>query len=180
MQHMREALRELGAGDRILFHYSGPCTQDLIHAGGDIVRRRMSTRGVAQSIQRKLFSAFVELAQNVMHYANVPAGLPAEGPERCGSIWVGRDDAHFFVLCANPVTEAAVPALRTQLERLRDMDGAAIRAAYRERMHSEPAEGSKGATLGLLTLARDASAPLEYAFERNDAGTTTLCLRVMI
>lgn len=59
--------------------------------------------------------------------------------------------------------------LRGTLERVRTMTLDEIKRAYKETLRAEVPEGSKGAGLGILTMARDASAPLEYNFQPIDS-----------
>jgi hypothetical protein len=54
--------------------------------------------------------------------------------------------------------------LREKLEPLRSMTLDEIKRAYQETLRAELPEGSKGAGLGFLTVARDASEPLEFEF----------------
>jgi hypothetical protein len=57
-----------------------------------------------------------------------------------------------------------------------------IKEAYRQTLRADTPDESKGAGLGFLTMARDASAPLEFAFyPRAGAPETTLfCLKTII
>jgi hypothetical protein len=48
---------------------------------------------------------------------------------------------------------------------LRTMTLEEIKRAYQDTLRAEVPEGSKGAGLGFLTVARDASEPLEFEFE---------------
>ncbi|MNT96692.1 hypothetical protein D3C72_2388500 [compost metagenome] len=61
-----------------------------------------------------------------------------------------------------------MPRLTDKLDALRAMSLEEIKQSYREQLrnpdHSATDTLSKGAGLGLLTIARDASAPLEYSF----------------
>ena len=44
-----------------------------------------------------------------------------------------------------------------------------IKQAYRQTLREETPEGSKGAGMGLLTVARDAREPLEFDFDAADS-----------
>ncbi len=50
-----------------------------------------------------------------------------------------------------------------------------IKQAYKQTLRAEAPEGSKGAGLGFLTMARDASAPLEYNFQPIDTDPDRRC-----
>lgn len=52
-----------------------------------------------------------------------------------------------------------------KLGALRNMTLDEIKQAYRQTLREETPEGSKGAGMGFLTLARDARQPLEFDFD---------------
>lgn len=144
----------------VLFYYTGEISPALVSAMGDTVRHRLETEAPDSQARRKVFSAFVEMAQNIVHYA----AIPPDG-RRLGALAVARSDERFHVLCGNPVRTEHVERLRARLDPLRSMSREQIRAAYREQLRNDNHEQdpiSKGAGLGFLTLAREASAPIEY------------------
>ncbi len=107
------AIHDLAHKNRVIFYYTGHFSQSIITAAGDIVRRRMESREVSPPAQRKLFAAFVEMAQNVLHYAEED---PAEAADRAssrgfGTIWLGHEAERFFVLCSNSVPIRSIAAL---------------------------------------------------------------------
>ncbi|MGV8921130.1 MAG: DUF6272 family protein, partial [Pseudomonas sp.] len=57
-----------------------------------------------------------------------------------------------------------------------------IKQAYKVSLRAQTPVDSKGAGLGFLTMARDASAPLEFAFHprADDPDTTLFCLKAII
>lgn len=151
------------AGSGLLFYYTGEFTQNVVATMGDTVRQRLDSVGATGPARRKVFSAFVEMAQNILHYA----GAAGEDDKRIGALAVGRDDdGKFYVLCANPVHVDQIERLRGRLEPLRAMTHDEIRAAYREQLrndaHEETDTASRGAGLGFLTVAREASEPISY------------------
>lgn len=86
------------------------------------------------------------------------------------------------MVCVNPIATAAVDDLREKLEPLRNMSIEEIKQAYKMSLRADTPADSKGAGLGFLTMARDASAPLEFAFHprEDETGTTLFCLKTII
>jgi len=163
----------------IIFYYFGYFSQHIVSAMADAVRLQLEQAETAASTRRKIFSSFVEMAQNITHYS-VDALTPAElrdNQVRQGSVCIGIEDDRYYLLCANPVAADSVEALRAKLEPLRTMTLDDIKRAYRETLRTDQPDGSKGAGLGFLTVARDASAPLEFEFEPS-AGSDTVMFYV--
>lgn len=170
----------------VLFYYAGEFTPAVVAAAADSLKQRLATEDASGPAKRKLFSTFVEMAHNILHYAVPPedgaapvandAVPTAPGPK--GAIGVGKDlpgegqepeaPAQYWIVCSNAVDIAHVPRLTDKLDALRAMSLEEIKQSYREQLrnpdHNANDTLSKGAGLGLLTIARDASAPLEYSF----------------
>lgn len=179
-------LRAQAEHNGLLLYYAGTFNPHVIQAAADTLKSRLASEDGSSSAKRKLFSTFIEMAQNVLHYA---APLPAAdtGPRQAlsapvpqGAIGVGRIDAlacaqeagaepapaRFWIACSNAVRREHVPRLAAKLDAVRAMSHPEIKAAYKAQLHntdhSASDDISRGAGLGWLTIARDASAPLQY------------------
>lgn len=159
-----EQFREHASGEGVLFYYEGEFTENITAAMGDAVKSRLDDEPEAQAKKRKIFSAFIEMAQNVAHYSTQ---MRSGGRGRAGgALAIGRQDGVYFVTSGNLVAHEYVARLREKLEPLRSMNLAEIKAAYKAQLRNEEHakdEVSKGAGLGFLTVARDASAPIDYS-----------------
>lgn len=148
--------------DGMLFYYTGEFSQNVIGAMTDTLKHRLDSSGVTGPARRKVFSAFVEMSQNVLNYAD-----PEPDGSKTGSLAVGQNGEHkYFVMCGNPVRVEFVDRIKEKVEPLRCMTVEEIKAAYREQLRNDEHEAadtvSRGAGLGFLTVARDASEPIEY------------------
>lgn len=157
------AFRENADRNGILFYYSGSLSQNVIGAMGDALKQRLESQDAKGTTSRKLFSSFIEMVQNAIHYS--PDDPDSKG-DKVGSIAVGKRDDKYFIMCGNLVQKQHVERIRERLEPLKNMSLDEIKQAYRAQLksdHCHEDEVSKGAGLGFLTLARDATEPIEYA-----------------
>lgn len=168
-----ERFQASAQGCGVLFYYAGEFTPPVVAAAADSLKARLATEDASGPAKRKLFSTFVEMAQNILHYAAATPADDGSAPAPRGAIGVGREDAtdaagHYWIVCSNAVDVDYVPRLADKLNAVRAMSLEEIKQSYREQLrnptHSADDPISKGAGLGLLTIARDASAPLEYSF----------------
>ena len=175
---------EIAKEQKVIFYYVGYFSQNIISAMSEAVRLRLEHAGTAGPIRRRLFSCFVEMAQNIIHYSADSLTPPEQDQHelRHGSVCIGLDDeGRYFLMCSNPIVIDLAETLRERLETLRTMTLDEIKASYRESLRSETPEDSKGAGLGFLTMARDASEPLEFEFQTTeDAGTAMFFLKTTI
>lgn len=168
----------------VIFYHKGYFSHNIIAAMAEVVKLQLEITGIAGPTRRKLFSSFVELAQNIMHYSS--DSLPPEGVApsiaRGGAVCICVENGHYLMLCLNPMATASVGTLHDKLEPLRSMTLDEIKRAYKTSLREEAPENSKGAGLGFLTMARDASAPLEFDFHPldDDPDTTLFHLKAII
>jgi hypothetical protein len=122
-----------------------------------MLRRRLQEAGASGSTGRKVFSTFMEMAQNILHYAS---------PERAGALAVVSAGEGFEVMCGNYLPAGQVARVRDRLEAVQGMDPEQVRQAYRRQLAADQEDpASKGAGLGLLTMAASARGPIEYRFD---------------
>ena len=150
----------------IVFYYYGYFSQPIISAMADTIKLSMQQSDTAPSTKRKLFSCFVEMAQNIIHYSSKSLTPATQDDDeiRQGSVCIGKAGDRFYLLCANLVAASDVERLRERLEPLKSMTLEEIKRAYQNTLRADLPEGSKGSGLGFLTVARDASEPLEFEF----------------
>lgn len=147
----------------VLFYYNGHLSQNVIATMGDALKQRLESQDTGGPKARKLFSSFIEMVQNAMHYSPTVSRTG----EKIGAVAVGRKDDKFYIVCGNLVEKQHVERIREKIEPLRNMTIDEIKQAYRQQLKNESHQQedalSKGAGLGFLTVARDASEPIEYS-----------------
>ncbi|WP_269150422.1 SiaB family protein kinase [Musicola keenii] len=167
----------------IALYYVGYFSQNIICSLAETVRLQLEKSRVPPATRRRLFSSLVESMQNIIHYsATALTGEEQTSDEvRHGSVCVGHEAGKYFLLCANRVHPCDIEKLKGRLEPLSAMSSDEIRLAYKASLREEAPASSKGADIGLLTIARDASEPLQFTFRDDDAtGLATFYLKAVI
>jgi hypothetical protein len=161
---IRSILRKQG----IIFAYSGYVTETVLTGVGDAIKHKLALDDADTKTLRSVFSVFVEAMQNMIRYSaekvpNSAAELPLI-EMRYGVLTIGREGDDYVVHAGNLVARSDVERLRARLSQIRDMNEEELRALYKQRLRADPEEGSKGAGLGLIEIARRASKPIEFDF----------------
>ncbi len=166
----------------ILFSFSGYLSEGILYSLGDTLRQKMTLDDTDLTTIKKVFSVFIEQAQNIIRYsAEKVLGNVGKNVElSSGMVTIGTENGQFFIVCANTILEEDVPRLKQRLETLQKMDKDEIKAYYKEQLREAPDEKSRGATIGLIEIARRASEPIEFDFDRIDAEKHFFCLKVSI
>jgi hypothetical protein len=156
--------RDIADHNGIILYYHGTLSESVISTISESLKQKLKDTEAGGPKSRKLFSSFIELSQNALHYsADEIAGIK----EKICAIAVGVKDGKHFIVCGNLVEKQYVESIRSKIEPLLSMTNEEIKQAYRQQLrnqnHEEHNPSSKGAGLGLLTIARDASEPIEYS-----------------
>jgi anti-sigma regulatory factor (Ser/Thr protein kinase) len=129
-----------------------------------IVREQVNEIEDDAEITKRVFGIFVEQAQNVIRYSKERIATGGTG-----TVAISRAEDGFLVEAINPMDEQNVEDLRQNLAELQAMDSKELRKAYKQRLRDGPPEGSKGAGLGFIEMARKAD-----RFEFDFVGTSEL------
>jgi hypothetical protein len=171
----------------IVFSYSGILTEDILTSIGGALRQKMTLDRTDPKIARGVFSSFVEQVQNVIRYSAETQEIPApeaseakplsttdasteeggneENLLRYGLVAIGRlSDGRHFVSCSNMVAASQAEGIRASLERLRGLDRKALTTLMKEQLKESPPDGSKGAGVGFITMAREALGGFVFDF----------------
>ncbi|HLN24156.1 MAG TPA: SiaB family protein kinase [Patescibacteria group bacterium] len=166
----------------IIFSFSGYVSEGILFALGDALKQKMALAETDLSTTKRVFSIFVEQVQNVIRYSaervSGDIGKPVELSS--GMIAVGNDGKRFFVICANKVLLTDMERLRDRLQHLQGLDKDEIKAYYKEKLREDPEVDSKGASIGLIEIARRSSAPIDFDFVNVSDSHAFFCLKAFI
>lgn len=167
----------------VILSFGGDLSESVMFSLGEVLKLRMRHAETDAGVAKRVFSIFVEQAQNVIRYsADKVPGEESPGPGRVsgGMIAVGTEGGRFFVVCGNEVGQGEVPRLRARLDELSGLSGDELKRVYREKLRQPPDEGSLGGSIGLIEIARRSSAPVEYDFQDLGAERSLFCLKAFI
>jgi hypothetical protein len=166
----------------VIFSFSGYLSEGILYSLGDALRHKMALEDTDLTTIKKVFSVFIEQAQNIIRYsAEKLRGNIGKAVElSSGMVTIGTDRGKFFIVCANIILTEDVPRLRDRLQQLQRMDKDEIKAHYKEKLREPPEERSRGATIGLIEIARRASDPIEFDFDPIDEHQQFFCMKVSI
>ena len=155
--------REEADANGIVFYYSGILSQNVITTMSDSLKQKLQSQDEKGARSRKVFSTFIEMIQNALHYS---PGITDSDATKEGSIIVGKKEDKYFVICANFIQKQHETRIREKIDPILEMSADEIKQAYRAQLKNDQHSDdtiSKGAGLGFLTLARDSIEPIQYA-----------------
>ncbi len=179
MYDFRGYLQEGG----IIFCYSGYVTEEVLTGIGSALKRKLELEDTDRRTTKGLFSVFVEQVQNVIRYS--AEGEPKDQADMSmdllyGVLTVGKVDGKYFVSCGNLVRKSDVNRLDASLDHIQKLDKDGLKALYKKTLKGETPEGSKGAGVGFIDIARRAENGFDYDFARVDDDFSYFCLKAYI
>jgi Family of unknown function (DUF6272) len=172
----------------VIFAYSGYVTEPVLSGVGEALEQKLTIDDADTKTLRSVFAVFVEQMQNIIRYSAElaqPAPPPASDDGalkeiRYGILTIGKEGGDYVVCAGNLIRRSDVERLRARLIRIRDMSKDELKALYKEQLRADPEEGSKGAGLGFMEIARRATKPIEFDFTDVDRDHAFFALKATI
>lgn len=166
----------------IIFSYTGYVSETILAALGEALRQKMSADEADRNVAKRVFSVFVEQVQNIIRYSadRIETGSDPHTELSSGVITVGHQEGRFFVVCGNIIHRSDAGSLRDRLQNLATMDKETLKSFYKQKLREPPEQDSKGATIGLIEIARRTSEPIQFDFQELDDGNAFFCLKAYI
>jgi hypothetical protein len=140
-----------------------------------MVKTSLSNDDLTNRASKAIFSVFVEQVTNMLMYSAEREYYTEPGSEGAstGMLVLGNKGRTYFIQTGNAIRSDGVEFIKGKIDYLNTLDKRELRQYHKERMRQDNDNPkSKGAGLGLIEIARRASAPIDYSFERiNDALT---------
>jgi len=164
---------------RIMLCFNGPLTRSLIEEIGIALRNYMERENATASSAMDVFGAYIELTQNIRHYA---ARKGWDDSEASATVVIAREPGgHYVVSAGNVLDSIDGPELEARVQKLASMDKTQLKAEYKEQLRKPREDGAfTGAGLGLIDLARKASEPLSCSLRTLDDGRAFFSMRVVM
>jgi hypothetical protein len=182
MTLMLYSLRESFSKNKIIFCYSGPMSQELMVEIGNTLKNKMQQESFNRSMVAKTFAILVEQVQNIIHYSKEQATFVDEGDRKLsnGIVAVGFEHGGYFISSGNMIHARDKERIAQMIDKINAMNPEEKKQYYKERRKQGPAEGSRGAGLGFIEMARKSDHPVDYDFIDLDSDFCFFTIRLHI
>lgn len=172
------ALRQRLHDSKTLLCFNGPISRSLIEEFGNALKRYLEVDQVRPAEAMDVFSVYIEMTQNIRRYT---LGRGYTDADSAATVVIAREDGHYVVSAGNLVDIADGEQLVARIHHLGTQDKAALKAAYKAQLRQprDPAN-PETAGLGLLEIARRASAPLQASLSERTSTRAFFSLSVVI
>jgi hypothetical protein len=173
-------MHRLMLGNEVIMTYSGYMSQGLLTSIASVLKQQIEQDHLPKKVMRNIFSVFVEQYENVVRYSDDQIEDEGKDDVRYGIMAISKKENSYILNCGNIIkSEDKVKSLREKLVNLKNMSEDDLKAFYKQKLRSETEEGSKGAGVGLIEIARKSS-EFEFDFIDLKDGTSFFLLKSIL
>lgn len=176
MYKFRDYLKDTG----IIFCYSGYMTEDILVGIGNAIKQKLTMDDEDTNTSRAVFSIFVEQVQNVIRYSAEKETGNDMTELRYGVLTVGRKDDRVFVTCGNIIKNPDRDRLKEHLLSIQQMGTKELKKLWKDTLRGDTPDGSKGAGVGFIDIARRSRQGFEFDFSDVDDTHSFFTLKAYI
>ena len=157
-------------GGKELYKFRGFITNRVLDGIAAGIQDVLAVYPNTEKSYRKIFSIYVEIAQNIIFYSAKRIEIP-DDEAGYGTLTISEADGAITISGENNVTETQKNKLSSIFDHLDGMSVEEIKAAHQEKMMSQFDDSdSKGGGLGYYDIARKTKGNIQAEFyERNGA-----------
>jgi len=169
--------------------YNGPMWEDGVKGLAEMVKTHLLHDQLSVSMSKAIFSVFVEQVTNILMYSEEKEQFSKQSDDELIDVSIGtvimgnKIDKRetFFVQTKNAMKDENIDFLKERIDYLNTLDKQELRQFYKEKVREDNRHPeSKGAGLGLIEIARRATAPIGYTFEPISNGLSFFTMYVEI
>jgi len=152
--------------DDIKMYYKGPFDEIILSKMISHVRTQFSSSKVGH----KLFSIFIELAQNISFYSSEKPILNDVPETGVGTVIIQERPQNYTLVASNLVDASKIDTLIDRLEEIKSLDLDGLRE-LKKKLRSQPIDDSqerKTGNIGLIQAAIKADQPLNFEANKID------------
>lgn len=169
----------------IVLDFRGAISQDMLVGMAELIKIKSYREFGKANTVRKLFSVFVEMAQNIALYSaeriNVnPNGRGGGTGVGAGIITVTENSNGYTITSGNLVENRAIHGITGHCEKINGMDKDELKQFYKKQLKSDRKKGKTGAGIGLIDIARKTGAPVSYKVTPVDDRNSFIALSAKI
>lgn len=163
----------------VILSFKGEISQSILVSIGDLLKEKLTHEEANQRVTNKVFFIFIELAQNIYRYSTERSIIEAK-PVGMGVLFIRESSTHFTIFAGNVVSPEEATDITTQCTTINSLNPDELKQYYKEQIKKPREEGEIGGGLGLISVVRKASNPIDASTTLIDENRTFLVLSVQV
>ncbi len=167
----------------IVLDFQGAMSQDMLVGMAELIKFKNVGTAKKPSVIKKVFSVFIEMAQNIAHYSAERVylnGTPEDPGIGAGIIVVTETNKHFTVTSGNLVDKNRIHTIIEHCDAINKMDKEELKQFYKIQIKATREKWKQGAGVGLIDMARKSGNAIQYRVTPVDYLNSFLVLSIKI
>jgi hypothetical protein len=138
--------------NNVIIYYKGPFMETILAKISEDIKARFDKDPLTS---KKIFSIFIELAQNIAHHS-ADSNVFGENQLKKsgnGTFQLSESEDHFTLVSGNLIRNEDVPEIIDKCNTVNELDIEGLRKLKRDLRNLPRREGHKGANIGLVDIA---------------------------
>jgi hypothetical protein len=164
----------------IFLYFKGPIRYETIGQLIHELKEKMFESQVKQNVYKKVLMAMIEALENIFKYHEFFDKEKNLMQNYLPEMRITKYPDKFVIESSNPVRTKDVSVLAERLEKIRALDKAGIKEAYKKIITNGHFSPKGGAGLGIVEMAKISDERLEYSFTTIDDQFKYYLLKLII
>lgn len=167
---------KLRESDNTVLTYNGPLEYKVLYIMGNYIRQL----GGNGAISKKLFSIFMELAQNIAYYSADSIRVNSDQDMGVGLIMLQKFDDHYLLTTGNKLKKPQLKKLQERLRQINASDHHKLRELKRNQRKEPSTTRTGGGNIGLIKVALASTKPIELKSYEMDENYSFISIAVKV
>jgi hypothetical protein len=165
----------------IILTFQGAISQELLVGMAEMLKNKFAMESIHSKNVKKIFSVFIELAQNIARYSADKVKLENYAEEvGAGIIIVNQQETYYTISSGNLVSKNEVEEIISHCDNINSKNIDELKQLYKDHIKLPRSEGKHGGGIGLIDIARKSSNPIRYKVTDVNADYSFLVLTTRI
>jgi len=167
-------LHDRMSDEAMVMVHKGDFAQDTIMPVLRMIESNIQNQLERFSVKKIVYHILVEVLQNISIHAE------AKGDMKEGIFLMGKNDNKYVINAGNYIENSKIADFKRQLETVNELDKQELRELYKDTLRKGETSAEGGAGLGLIDIARESSARIEFEFTpiNDELSFFSLCTKV--
>ncbi|TAF65161.1 MAG: hypothetical protein EAZ55_09410 [Cytophagales bacterium] len=164
-------------GEHVVLGFKGVVSQDVLSDVGLSIRNRYEKQEYETG--KRVFSIFVELAQNIYHHSAEREFSPQKQRSEGLGVLLIQDFEHYFLVTSGNIAEKnTAHNISQKCQYINSLDEENLKQFYKDERKKAPENA--GGNIGLIDIVRKSGNPLTYSITELNEAQSFLCLQAKV
>jgi hypothetical protein len=163
----------------IVLSFKGEISNNTLISLAEMFKRMFAFSYNGQKTVKKVFSIFIELAQNIYLYSAKRAVVDKK-EVGVGIIVIEKSNSFYRIKSGNLISNTAIGPLVDKISHINSLEKDKLKDLYNQQLKSPREKGKTGGGVGLITIVRKSGNPLGVILDTIDTDQTFIELSAKV